>query len=334
MRWLLSLPPWPTAGGAGGPRLTVIRHHRVYAPGDRPLYRLGVTERVLEAQVATCIGAGLTPCTVRDGLTWLASASGGRRVAFSFDDGYVDNLERALPVLQRHGAHATLYLAAGLMESRQAPWWDELAFVLAQAANGTRSIEFGGQSTELALHGESERRAVMTRLLPAMRVAPAHQRALLDSLREQLSVSTEAPCELATLESSARWAEAGMELGAHTLTHPFLSTLEADAQREEIVGSAKRIREVVGADVVGLAFPNGDHDERTLRAMHASGLEYSVTTQSGDIVQGADRFTLPRRGLPEGAVLGPGGRFSPHMTRAEISGRFDRLRAGSSGAST
>lgn len=334
LRWLLSLPVWGGAVPAGDARLTVVRHHRVYAASARPLYRLGVTGAVLEAQIATCVSAGLTPITVEEGLAWLDSGARGWRVAFSFDDGYRDNLEVALPLLERHGARATLYLATGLMRERRAPWWDELAHVLTEAPPSRAAIEWGGVRAELALERPAGRSEALRALLPLLRVPPSEQRQRLDDLRHVLRVGTEAPCELATLAEAARWAEAGMELGAHTRHHPFLSLLDEESQREEIAGSAADIRDGLGARVTGLAYPNGDHDGATIRAVRAAGLAYAVTTRSGDIERGSERFTLPRRGLPEGAVLGPRGRFSARMTHAELAGRFDRMRAGRSGAST
>ena len=81
------------------------------------------------------------------------------------------------------------------------------------------------------------------------------------------------PMELPRLELSGPiLAQAGMELGAHTLTHPFLSLLSESEQLAEIAGSVERIRAVTGAEVVGLAYPNGDHDAVTVRAAQAAGL--------------------------------------------------------------
>lgn len=334
LRWLWSLGAGGMAPRHGAPRLTIVRHHRVYGELEQPLYRLGVSEAVFEAQVATCVRAGLVPVTVREGLDWLSSASRGHRVAFSFDDGYTDNLTRALPVLLRYRAQATFYLAAGLMESQRAPWWDELAFVLTSAADGVAQVSWDGATVGLDLTDEAGRRKALVQLLPLLRVPPEQQCARLDDLRSVLAVRREAPCELAPLTDAVRWLEAGMELGAHTLSHPFLSLLPEPAQLAEIAGSAERIHAVTGTTVTGLAYPNGDHDARTVSAAQAAGLRYAVTTRAGDVRAGDAPFTLLRRGLPEGAVLGPRRRFSAHMTRAELSGRFDRLRRGSAEAGT
>lgn len=326
LRWLLSLASGPWSPRSGPPRLTIVRHHRVYADGERALYHLGVSESVLGAQVEACARAGAVPCTVREGLARLVRGEAGHAVAFSFDDGYADNVTRALPVLERHGAKATFYLAAGLMETRTAPWWDELAFTLEHAGVPAASAEIGGTVVALEVASAAGRRAALRALLPLLRVPPAEQRARLDALRSALSARGPAPCELAEWPLARRLAQAGMEIGAHTLTHPFLTLLPPDEQRREIADSAALAAERTGAEVTGLAYPVGDHDERTVEAAAAAGLRYAVTTMAGDCSAGSAPFRLPRRALPEGASLGPLGRVSASMVRAEMRGAFDGLR--------
>ena len=50
---------------------------------------------------------------------------------------------------------------------------------------------------------------------------------------------------------------AGVEFGAHTLTHPVLSGLDPAAARDEIVTSVQRVREMLGVDTVTFAYPYG-----------------------------------------------------------------------------
>jgi len=310
VRWLLALAHVPRGAG---PRLTIIRHHRVYPDGVRALYHLGVSESLLDSQLALLARLGLAPVTVSEGLARLAT--GARRVvAMSFDDGYADNVERALPRLASHGARATFYLTAGLMEERRAPWWD----VLAHAIESARA--------ESGLISHEARLARLRRELPTLRVAPAAQARALDALRRELGVSREAPCELATWELAARLPESGMEVGAHTLTHPFLSLLGVPDQRLEIEGSRDLVARRLGVSPAGLAYPGGDHDVDSVRICEAIGLTHAVTTRSGDVAPGEPCFELRRRGLSEGACLGPGGRFSSRLARAELDGAFDRLR--------
>ena len=334
IRWLLAQGAGRLRPEQGSPRLTIVRHHRVYADRERPLYRLGVSESVLDAQVRTCVRAGLSPVTVREGLAWLAGARRGHRIAFTFDDGYADNLDRAIPILQRHGARASFYLTVGLMQARQAPWWDELAHVLSSARQRSATVAWPDEPVELVVAHEEGRQRALRQLLPLLRVPPEEQRSRLDDLRERLDCHEDTPCALAPWEDAPRFAEGGMEAGAHTMGHPFLSLLSEERQAREIRDSVRAVRDATGAEVAGLAYPNGDHDDRTVAAAQAAGLRYAVTTRTGDVRSGDSPFRLLRRGLSDGAVLGPGGGFSAAMAAAELSGRFDGLRRGREAASS
>lgn len=326
VRWLLALGASVTASRKGAARLTIVRHHRVYAEGERALYHLGVSESMLAGQVETCVRAGLTPVTVHEGLARFERGEAGQTVAFTFDDGYADNITRALPVLARFGASATFYLTAGLMDSRTAPWWDELAFILEHAAVPAACVTLGDSTLTIEVSTLAGRRAALAAVLPLLRVSPPQMRARLDQLRAALSVTTPAPCELAQWPLARALVEAGMEIGAHTLTHPFLTTLAPAEQAAEIRGSVELIHARLGVVPTGFAYPVGDHDDQTVEATRAAGLAHAVTTQAGDCRPDSPRLRLVRRALPEGACIGPDGRYSSAMTRAELAGAFDRLR--------
>jgi peptidoglycan/xylan/chitin deacetylase (PgdA/CDA1 family) len=326
LRWLASLAPRRGPGGAA-PRLVVVRHHRAYAPDERSLVRLGVTVDVLKAQLATLARIGLTPVTVSEGLARLAEGRPGRTVAFSFDDGYADNVELVRPLLVEAGARATFFLTAGLIEERRAPWWDEVEHLL--AATDRPSFELGGRVFPLG--DRRARVAAVGAAVAALRLAPAEQRTRLDELTARLGVTEPATCRLATWEQCARLAEAGMEVGAHTLTHPYLTKLAPEAQRAEIAGSFDLIERRLGLRPRGFAYPGGDHDAASLAAAAAAG-DWSVTTLAGENDPATPPHRLRRRGLSEGACLGPTGRFSARLMRAELDGVFEPLRSRSARA--
>ncbi len=333
VRWLLSLGAAGGASKPSTPRLTIVRHHRVYADGARALYHLGVSERMLAGQLAALAKADLVPVSVAEALQRVEKGVAGHHVAFTFDDGYADNVTRALPVLARFGARATFYLTAGLMEERRAPWWDELANALERATTPVASIEWGGSAVALDVRTGAGRAAALRALLPLLRVVPAEQHARLAALRAALGVTDRAPCEFADWAQAKAFVSAGMEVGAHTLNHPFLTLLSPDSQRREMADSAALIREKLGCGTPGIAYPNGDHDAATVSAARAAGFAYAVITRSGDVVPSTPRWELPRRPLTEGACTGPLG-FSARMTLAETRGAFDALRKGRAEAST
>ena len=328
VRWMLSLlrPPG-TLRDAGAARLTIVRHHRVYADGERPLYRLGVSESVFAAQVEVLAREGLAPVTVSEGLARLAAGRPGHTIAMSFDDGYADNVWRALPRLQAVGGHATFYLTAGLMEERRAPWWDELAHALERAREPHVPAALWNGDRDLPLATAAGRRAALAQLVPRMRVAPAERDRRLAALRLRLGVPGAAECELASWDVAQALVRAGMELGAHTLSHPHLTTVDADEQAREIAGSVELVERRLGPRPTGLAYPGGDYDATTLAVVARLGLGHAVTTRAGVNAPGAPVYELLRRGLSEGACTGPSGRLSRRLTLAELGGAFDRLRA-------
>jgi peptidoglycan/xylan/chitin deacetylase (PgdA/CDA1 family) len=330
VRWLLSLGHRRTPA-TRPPRLVIVRHHRIYRDDERPLYRLGVREGVFRAQLEWLVRSGLTPVTVAEGLARLDEGGSGRWVAMSFDDGYADNVRLALPALTRHGGRATFYLTAGLMDERRAPWWDELAHLLERTRSPRLAWSAGETAVDLPLEGWEAKAGALAAIVPLLRVPPVEQSRRLADLADRLGVAEPAPCELATWNEAERFAETGMEVGAHTLTHPFLSLLDASDQEREIAGSIRTIAERLGVRPVGLAYPGGDHDARTIAASRSARLAYAVTTQAGDVASGSPRFELRRRGLSEGACLGPGGRFSERLAGAELDGAFDALRGRAAG---
>jgi len=326
LRWMMSFAHRAGSRNGGGGRLTIVRHHRVYGDDERPLSRLGVRESVFRAQLALLGRQGLVPVTVQEGLARLDAGTPGHWVAMSFDDGYADNVHRALPALRAAGARASFYLAAGLIEERRAPWWDALAHVLETTTQRSLTGAFAGRAWDLPLDGPAARARAMAALTPMLRAAPDEQSARLASLAARLEVREPAPCALARWDEARALVAAGMEVGAHTLGHPLLSRLDPESQRREIQGSAELIRERLGVHCAGFAYPGGDYDSASVAACRSTGFAYAVTTRAGDVHGESPRFELPRRGLSEGACLGPGGRFSERLARAELDGAFDRLR--------
>jgi peptidoglycan/xylan/chitin deacetylase (PgdA/CDA1 family) len=327
LRWAMSLVRRGEGRRDDERRLTIIRHHRVYADHEQPLYRLGVSESVFAAQLEMLVRQDLVPMTVSDGLARLASGQPGHWLALSFDDGYADNVWRALPKLTAAGARATFYLTAGLIEDRRAPWWDELAHALEQTRETRLTTELGGVAIDLPLRHRGEREDALHRLVEMMRVPPAERDHRLAALRMRLGVSRPATSELATWDTTTALVRTGMEIGAHTMTHPHLTTLTPDAQAREIGDSIELIERRLGIRPAGLAYPGGDHDDRTVIVAEACGLAHAVVTKGGVNGPGAPRFELLRRGLSEGACLGPAGRFSRRLAMAELEGAFDRFRA-------
>ena len=98
------------------PALRVLCYHQVHPGGPN---RFTVTPQQLDQQLGYLVGAGFHFIHARDLLS--GNAAPERPLLLTFDDGYVDNLEHAQPVLQRNGAKATIFIVTAYAGDR-AQW--------------------------------------------------------------------------------------------------------------------------------------------------------------------------------------------------------------------
>jgi peptidoglycan/xylan/chitin deacetylase (PgdA/CDA1 family) len=321
VRWAWALARRERGVDGGGSRMTILRYHRVYADGAAPLYRLGVAESLFAAQVEW-LRARATVVRLSEGLARLQAGKPGHWVALTFDDGYADNVERALPRLQRAGLPATFYLTAGAIEQRKSLWWDDLAWAIEQTSH--ESIRWNGR--RLRCDSQEEKREALLRMLPDFRVHPGERERRLEAAFEGFGVRSRPACELMDWEGARQLVRAGMELGAHSLQHPHLGLLPANEQRREIEESRRLIEERAGVLVESFAYPGGDYSHATLEILRELETKSAVTTEAGTNRPGADPLRLLRRGLTEGACLNPAGGFSAALASAELEGAFDDWR--------
>jgi peptidoglycan/xylan/chitin deacetylase (PgdA/CDA1 family) len=94
-------------------------------------------------------------------------------------------------------------------------------------------------------------------------------------------------------QDAAELAEAGVELGAHGVTHADLTRLPASAAHGEIIASKRIIEERVGCQVTSFAFPYGTSNRR-LRAAVSPHYELAVGVTFGRATPHSDPFDLPR----------------------------------------
>jgi peptidoglycan/xylan/chitin deacetylase (PgdA/CDA1 family) len=208
--------------------------------------------------------------------------------ALTFDDGWRDNFDHALPVLRRHQLPATLFVVSSRIGTQGAFWPDEVfrRFRLLS--------EIDRQRVAAAL-GAPGRGAAATEVLDHLKGLPR------DGLEQCLEVlRAETPSPGTTARELVDWKEleqlqrAGVEIESHGASHAILPTLpDADLARElEEPRRALRDRGFGQHDL--LAYPSGAHDARVVTAARAAGYRAAVTTDAGIAVGGGDPLTLPR----------------------------------------
>lgn len=213
-----------------------------------------------------------------------------RAVIITFDDGYRDNHDVALPILRRHGVPAVVFVATGYMDSRETYWYDRLVHWMlgSQAAelpmpNGV-SLIVGG--------GEEQRRCTAQAALRHLKLLPE---ALRHETLERWRAALGAPAneEASGYDGPMSWtqvkalSDAGIEIGSHSVSHPVLANVADDAQLErELFDSKAQIEAHTGQPVVSLAYPVGGpgaYSDRVVDVARRAGYRFGFTYETGVI---------------------------------------------------
>jgi len=237
-------------------------------------------------------------------------------VALTFDDGYVDNLIAGLPRLAAAGVPATVFLATGFLDRCEPFWWDELArFILRENAPESFEVEIQGRSITFelgpqasvgkgdhALSRSTDRRTMLETLYEPMRhLDDDGRRAAMTKLRSILSAHDDGmnPGRAMTSEEVRTLAASGLvTIGAHTVTHPSLPSLETTACRHEVAGSKTACEAVAIAPVTTFAYPYGEFNDEVREAVKDAGFATAFTSRRGPAVAASDMLSMPRIYVP------------------------------------
>lgn len=281
--------------GTRSGHLLVLIYHRVHprASADFP-QRLDAGR--FDAQMAL-IRRHFHPVALADAVPALREGSlPPRAVAVTFDDGYADNAEIALPILVRHGVPATFFVASGFLDGGRM-WNDSVAESIRRAPAGTLDLS----DLQLGSHqlaSQAQRSRVAGQIIMSIKRLPQRERqARVDAICERIGVAL--PDDLMMTSAQVRGlSQAGMEVGAHTVSHPILRTLDEQAARQEIQGNREALERITGAAVRSFAYPNGklddDYTVRDRDLVESLRFDYALSTQRGVATGASDRFQLPR----------------------------------------
>jgi peptidoglycan/xylan/chitin deacetylase (PgdA/CDA1 family) len=245
-------------------------------------------------------------------------------VAVTFDDGYVDNLLNAKPLLERYDIPATIFLTSGAIGQTREFWWDDLDRLLLQQGTLSKTLEIflDGQRHRWDLGDVAhydEATAALHRDWRAWEPPPTPRHLAYRSLWELLqplspdkiikvldellisagAVPTGRPTHRAiTAEEAVALTDGGLiDVGAHTVTHPMLGALPADRQRDELVRSKRDLEDILGRPVPGFAYPYGgptEYSTETVAITREAGFDYACSNVEGLLRRSTDRFQLPR----------------------------------------
>ncbi|MEQ8230563.1 MAG: polysaccharide deacetylase family protein [Gammaproteobacteria bacterium] len=216
-----------------------------------------------------------------------------RALSITFDDGYRDNLEHALPVLQRHGVRATFFVTTRHLDGGMM-WNDRVIAAVRAWPEDTLDLREHGLG-EVALEGDRCR--ALHALLPRIKYLPAAEREALSLALLAASGAADTRLMMNAEEIRALHA-AGMEIGGHTDGHPILAGLADAGARDEIVRNKDTLERILDAPLDIFAYPNGtpgrDYDTRHVAMLRECGYRYALTTAAGTANTLTDPLQVPR----------------------------------------
>jgi peptidoglycan/xylan/chitin deacetylase (PgdA/CDA1 family) len=281
-------------GGRRG-RLLILCYHRVL-PSTDPLIPSCIDREAFDGEMRV-VAEHFNALPMSEAIERLRSGTlPPRAIGITFDDGYADNLAVALPILRKHSLPATVFVATAYLDGGRM-WNDTITESVRRASGDT--LDLADLELEpLPIRTPEERGAAALRVMLHLRRLPSDRRAAgVEEVARR--IGAELPTDLMlTSEQLVELHRAGVEIGAHTMTHPILARLPDDSAEDEIRGSRERLERLTGTAVAGFAYPNGlpgvDYHRAHVDAVHRAGYSYAVTTAKGCASANADCFQLPR----------------------------------------
>lgn len=194
-----------------------------------------------------------------------------RTIAITFDDGYLNNFEIAFPILKKYNIPATFYLITkGLVENDFIVWPD-LIDLVKKFDNSDITIE-DHKFPPPSYYNNSLGSEVINYLKTKGEMAEnLSKKAFPDKAKKQVDKVQEL-IKLVDAETIKPYInEPLLEFGSHTHTHYCLEYLSSETLKNELHLSRKIIQDIMGREVVSLAFPDGSYNHETLSAAKECG---------------------------------------------------------------
>jgi peptidoglycan/xylan/chitin deacetylase (PgdA/CDA1 family) len=228
-------------------------------------------------------------------------------VVISFDDGYADNYDVALPILDRLGIPSVFYVTVDCVERRTMPWPSRLRFAFRTTKRKNWTDESGRVWT---FKGPGDREKAFQNVCEQVcQRAGVALESTVARLEEQLDakLSFDSGRLMMTWDQIRGLAKRGYIVGSHTMTHPNMAHIGKGDVRRELAESKERMERCLGATIDHFSYPCPalfpSWTEETAEESRRIGYQTAVTTNHG-LVRKDDNPLLMKRVLPSKTVDG------------------------------
>ena len=247
-----------------------------------------------------------------------------RAVAVTIDDGYVNTVDVALPLLQDAGIPAMVFVPTDLIGTRQYLWFDGLRLLVHHAWQLRKAFDLGSGIQVLSIPPsgqEGQWMALCGRILDVPLPARTAVQCALDQFVEREGLLGRFPEFALTTWNDLRAAVDGgiLSVGSHALAHADLSALTPDEQTADLRASRERIEQELGVPCTTVAYPYGRWNPDSPAAARRARYRCAMTAELGFVEVTDSPFSLRR------VMVGDKGDMT--ILAARLSGSWRRLRA-------
>jgi len=277
-------------------RLSILIYHRVLAEIDT-IFPNEPTVESFDAHISR-LNAVFNVLPLSEAIVRLKNGTlPARAVCITFDDGYADNVTLALPILQKHGLHATFFIATAYLNGGRM-----FNDTVIESIRYSLDDELDLTSLGLGQHKVSnpeEKRIAINKILAKVKYLPLDQREdKVAELAHRVNNVQPATKPMMTTAQLKALHAAGMGIGCHTSRHPILANLDDLAVFREISEGKEFLETTLKKNITLFAYPNGkpvtDYLPRQASLLRELGFDAAVSIQRGVATHSSDLFQLPR----------------------------------------
>jgi peptidoglycan/xylan/chitin deacetylase (PgdA/CDA1 family) len=242
--------------------------------------------------------------------------------AITFDDGYKDFVEYALPIIKKHHAFASMYVITDCVNSNLPPW----TYLFNHLLLNTKLSSLEINSAEIPAHlKKNEWKNTQERIACIKQFSPILKR-ISDEEKENIMSQVQAQIkDVATLTGlmlswdDIRYIKSeGVEIGSHSGNHPALSKdFHLDSVRHELKRSGEEIEKEIGKFPVAISYPFGIYNQKVKKIANETGYKIGLTVYPKEYAVSEDKYEIPRIELYSEPF---------YKTRIRINGQLQALK--------
>lgn len=214
-----------------------------------------------------------------------------------FDDGYKDNYDFALPILEKYNCKASFYVVTNCIEKNEPTWTYILDYIFFNTDLVIKTIpEKLIPFNDFDLSSKHERIAFVKKLKPILKNTDHVQRDEIIKFFQEAYSDVTVPGMMMSWEDLSEMKSLGHYIGSHTVTHPALSTVSnLDSLKHELDHSKRVIKDKLGHESITISYPVGSYNDDVIKlskeAKYQIGLAVEQDISNPDL---HTKFNIPR----------------------------------------